>query len=232
MSKERALELLADGKTKNEILTDLVQNAGLDLAAAAKVYNEAATEGGYRVSNEEKASAVAEVFQKHNTENGFDRAAATDELMAAVKITKLAAEGHLRKAAEAAGVEWPKAARQGRDHAAIAHAVKVWHDEGATEESIKAGLMQHYNFTEKGVEAAYRKYGKAAGFIEARAGGDRAGAVQFMFDNQELPRKEWIAKMIEELSCSKATAETRYSIFLYAQDYAKLSAAAQVQAAE
>jgi len=221
VSKENfVLEQLNAGTAKNEIITALVRDHGLDLQGAAKLYTDTAQANGFIMSKDDKAKVVAEALTNHTADGTLNRDAAEADVMEKAHVTKLTASSLLKKAAEEANIAWPKATRQARDHDAIADVVKQWHDQGVEEERIKAGLREHYKFTEKNVDAAYRKYGKMAGFLQG-GGGDRSAVIDYMVANRGKGRKEWIDGMMKATDCKLATAETRYTMSLYCEDFHK-----------
>lgn len=216
------LALLKAGESKRNIVTQLVRG-GMNLEEAVKAYTEVARDNGFILSAEEKAKILAEVYDEYYEayqKNGvWDRENAVKAYMDKAHVSKATATNKLKQLADADGVEWPRAAtRNSRDHDAIAAVVKKWHEDGAPEGSIKAGLMQHYNYTEKGVDAAYRKYGKMAGFL-GRDSGARRQVSEFFARHTKTGRKEWIDAMVQEMGCQPATAQTRYAIWLQTSDF-------------
>jgi hypothetical protein len=223
-NKNIIVEGIKAGKSKMVILTELLRaDETLDLNTAGALYKEVGTGEKLLLTNEEKNELVSEVIAQYNTDEGFNRDEAVKVLAEKGAMTEAAAVSRLKAACKEAGVEFPVAVRAKRDMEAVKNAVKTWHEQGTTKEQILAGLIQHYDYTEKNAPAAYNKLGKEIGFIEGRVATGRIEQAAWFLNpaNVKGTKAEIVERMMEAQGVTKATAETRYVIWQFAVEYHK-----------
>lgn len=231
--KKIIVDGLKAGKTKNQILTDLIRgDASMDLVAAGKLYHEVGTAEGLIMSAEDKEKKINEIAAKHVAEGKLNREAATTELMQSAALSKGAATSRLKNYCEVNKVEFPAATRTKRDMEAVKTAYKAWWDDNVAREQIEAGLVQHFGYGEKSVGQAYIKIGRELGLID-EAGAQGRIELAAWFANADnvtktengqtvaKDKKDVVEKLMADTGVAKATAETRYGMYLFAVEFHK-----------
>ena len=226
-NEEIIINGLKAGNAKNVILTELVRNdADLDLTKAGALIKQVGTDNNLILDNEAKDSLTAEVADQFTADGKLGREAAVTALMERGAMTKTAAVNRLKTYCANSDIEFPQASRASRDMDAVKNAYKTWFDGGETREAIEAGLIEHFGYTEKNVKQAYLKIGKELGLIEASVSTGRAELAAWFAvpENVEGDKAAIVSRLMESTGVAKATAETRYNMYLFAVEYQKQAA--------
>ena len=219
-NKEIVIEGIQNGLSKNEILTKLIR-AGLEMVEANVFYKDVGAESGLLLSAEQKDEKIATILPECVVEGILDRKKAYSALLTDVRMGKGPALKRIKTYAAEHNLQLSKAVHPKRDTSAIESAVKAWHDGGESKEVIEASLIQHFGYTEKNAGKAYNKFGKLIGFITTKATGRVELAKWFnQPSNVEGDKSAIIDRLMSSTGIAKATAETRYGMYLFAVEYA------------
>lgn len=233
-NEELIVKGIKEGKTKGQVMADLIrQDTALDLVKAGALYAEVGAKEGLLLSAQEKTDAVGVAAKANSADGKLNRDAAVTALMAAASITKSAATTRLKAYCKDNSIEFPAASRTKRDMTAVHAAYKEWFEAGTAREQIEAGLVQHFGYGEKGVGQAYVKIGKELGLIEGGSAQGRvdlaawfadAGNVTETKDGATVAKSkaDIVTKLMADTEVAKATAETRYGMWLFAVEYHKV----------
>lgn len=218
---------LKTGASKMVILTSLIRNdETLDLGAAGVLYKRVGTENHLLLNKEDKDNLVVEIAAQFNTDGRLDREAAVNALCERGAMTKNAANNRLKGYCIQHKIEFPISVRGGssKDMVPIHEAYKSWMDQEASRESIQAGLVQHFGYTKKNVGQAFLKIGRELGFIEGGAAPGRNELAQWFATTENITgsKKEITERLVEDTGIAPATANSRYSNFLFAIEYHKI----------
>lgn len=220
------IEGLKKGLSKMAIMTNLIRNdSELDLTKAAALYKKVGSENNLILDNEAKDNLTVEIATKFNVEGKLNREDAVTELMNRGAMTKNAAVSRLKSYCIANKIDFPQAStRVSRDMEAVKAAYKTWHAGGYDRNAIESGLREHYGYTEKNVGQAYLKIGKELGLIQTTASVGRTELATWFAnaDNVKGEKKDVVAKLIKDTEIAPATAESRYAMYLFAVEYAKM----------
>lgn len=227
---------LKAGNSKMQILTDMIRaDNALDLGSAGTIYKEVGTEQGYLLDKTAKEKLVKEIGAQYTipevpaTDDAeavpatFNRTAGVNALVERAHLSKTVAVNHLKTYCAENGLVFPNADRTSRDMNAVKEYYKTYFAE-TTREAMETALIANFAYTKKNVGQAFLKIGKELKLI---AGGTAPGRSELaawftVGDNVKGEKKEVIKRLMEDTDIAKATAETRYGMYLFAVEYHKL----------
>jgi len=227
-NKQIVIEGIKRGDSKMKIVCALIRNdAELDTTTAGTLWSKIGTEAKLLMSAKEKDDAVFTGLIPFITTDAATKVKTLDRSKAlGAIIVKFPAldkgmvNSRFKKYCSDNEIELPALSNK-RDMEAISKVVAEWKVAGHAEPAIKAGLIRDYGYTEKNVDAAYRKIGKELGFISDS--GYRTDLAVWCQTpaNVTGTKKEVIEKMVDHFGIAPATADFRYTMYLFALDFQK-----------
>ena len=227
-NKQIVIEGIKRGDSKMKIVCALIRNdAELDTSTAGTLYTTTGTEAELLMTNKEKDEAVNGGLVPFIIIDAATKIKTLDRIKAMTAILtkypaldKGAINSRFKKYCADNEIELPVISLK-RDMALVEKTVSEWRTAGHAEPAIKAGLVRDFNFSEGNVDAAYRKIGKALGFISDSSYRTALAVWCQTASNVAGSKKEVIAKMVEHFGIAAATADFRYTMYLFALDFQK-----------
>ena len=224
-----------EGKDKNGIIMALVTEGGLDVTVAVREYTKLAREAGLVLSPKERTDKINAQLDDWDGEwtDSTARKDLAESLADEYEISPATAMAHIKKYAEEHDIELPTVQRTSAED--MVAFVSECHEDGDDRATIVEKLQDEFGYTANSAASAYSRATRELGIATGRSGpkADISAVVTFIRENANLPKKDAVAKMVEELGYAESTAATFFTYLNFAKEYARqeMEAAGMSQAA-
>lgn len=211
------------GMDKNQTIIALATDGNLDVTRAVREYNNFARENGMMLSVKDRTSHINELLAGCSVEELTDREnrkLIIERVQEEFDLSYPTAYTHVRKYCDQNEIDLPSPNRNSSEE--MIEFVKQAFDENKTRAEIIDGLQEEMGYTLNSANSAYSRATRELGLTTG--GGQKASiekVVTFIRENEQLPRKEAVAQMCDQLGYAESTANSFFTYLNFAKEYAR-----------
>lgn len=212
------------GLDKDATIMKLAQGGGLGITAAIREYQKLAKSAGLILSVKERTEKVDEFLGDYSQADLVDTESRKNIISVIADefdISSASAAQHVRGYCDRNEIILPTVQRTSLED--MVTFVKEQLDGGKDRKEVVEALQDEMGYTANSAASAYsratRELGISTGNTGAKA--DISEVVSFIREHLDMPRKEAVAKMVEDLGYAESTANTFFTYLPMAREYAR-----------
>lgn len=205
---------------KNATIMKLVTNGGLDVTTAVRTYQQLAKTAGIVLNTADRTEKVEEMLADADLLDTEQRREMITQIADTFDVSEATAGAHIRKYAEANGIELPTQNRNSLED--MIHFVEELIKADKTRAEVVEALQNEMGYTANSASSAYSRATRELGISTGRVSNTvpLAELVTFVRANDGMSRKLLAKKMAEELGYAESTANSFLTYVNFAKQWA------------